>query len=214
MVRERRKDGYYPTDPKASAALAWWLRQRAGEALRTGVWVDPAAGDGLLLSGLGVPVAQRRAIELHDKHALELKRRVPSAKIGNGLTLSWADARHVAMNPDFNNETMTAFVARALKHQEATRGLVCCLALATWWHSDAMRLKKAAGVSKPTHILVPAERVSCDGTGRGDMRAIDWLVWHPAYLGQPTVVEWLPPATPSADVLADHKRLALAGAAP
>ena len=207
MTRERRPDGFYPTDPFASESLRAWLVRTFPQALKQ-TWIDPAAGYGGLLDGLRIPIAHRSAIELHNRHLPELRRRAPDAKIGNGLTLRWG-AKHVAMNPDFDNETMTAFVARALEHQAFTGGLVCCLALATWWHSDALRTsgKKARGLRRPSHILVPAQRVSCDGTGRGDMRAINWLIWHAMHEG-PSIVEWLPPAEPDAALLADHKRLA------
>lgn len=203
----KRGDTWYPTDPHAVEALRVWLSKNAYTALKTGVWLDPSAGYGGLLQGLKIPTENRRAIELHKRHAPELKRRVPAYRIGNGLLLTWVGAQHVAMNPPFDNDAMTAFVARALEHQRVTRGLVCCLALATWWHSDALRSKGKA-LRKPSHILVPSQRVSCDGTGRGDMRAIDWLIWHPAYADSSTVVEWLPPAAPDAALLADHKRLA------
>lgn len=206
MTRERRLSGWYPTDPYAAEALRVWLARYAFQALKTGVWRDPCAGYGGLLQGLKIPIENRRAIELHKRHEPELKRRVPHYRIGDGLSLPWAPGEHIAMNPDFDNDVMGAFVSRALEHQERTKGLVCCLALATWWHSDVFRSKGKA-LRKPTHILVPSQRVSCDGTGRGDMRAIDWLIWHPA-LGGSTVVEWLPPAAPDALLLSDHRRLA------
>lgn len=205
MVRERRKDGFYPTDPYATEALRAWLQANFPRVLRES-WEDPCAGYGGLLQGLKVPVELRHGIELHARHEPELKRRVPNYRIGNGLVLLWR-GKHIAQNPDFDNETMTAFVRLALKHQERARGLVCVLALATWWHSDAMRAK-GDGIQKPSHILIPAQRVSCDGTGRGDMRAIDWLIWHPAYSGQSTSVVWLPPATPDPELITDHRRLA------
>lgn len=201
----KRADNFYPSCPFAVEGLRAWLAKNAFQALKTGTWIDSCAGYGGLLQGLKIPVENRRAIELHKRHEPELKRRVPATRIGNGLSLTWVGAKHTAMNPPFENDLMTAFVGRALKHQETTKGLVCCLALATWWHSDALR-NKGVGLRKPTHVLVPAQRVSCDGTGRGDMRAIDWLVWLPAYTG--TTVVWLPPASPEAELIADHRRLA------
>jgi len=80
------------------------------------------------------------------------------------------------------------------------------LALATWWHSDAVRAR-GAGLRPPSYVLVPDRRVSCDGTGRGDMRAIDWLVWLSGTAG--TEVVWLPPARAPEDIVAEHRRLAL-----
>lgn len=201
----KREDGYYPTDPYATEALRVWLARMMPTVLRDS-WVDPAAGYGGLLEGLGVEHSRRHAIELHHRHRAELVRRVPASHvvIGDGLVKPW-NAAHAAMNPDFDNETMTAFVERALKRQDDRGGLVVCLALATWWHSDALRARGSA-LRRPSYVLVPDQRVSCDGTGRGDMRAIDWLVWQPGVTR--TEVVWLPPAAPSPALLAEHRRLA------
>lgn len=207
----KRADGYYPTDPYATEAARAWLARHMPAVLRE-PWLDPAAGYGALLEGLGIPPERRFAIELARRHRAELARRVPASNlvIGDGLALTWR-AQNVAMNPDFDNDVMTAFVARALAHQErCAGGVVLCLALATWWHSDALRAK-GSGLRRPRYVLVPAQRVSCDGTGRGDMRAIDWLVWT-AQAG-PTEVVWLPPASPRPELIAEHRRLSLLGAA-
>lgn len=209
MTRPRRPDGFFPTDPYAAAAARAWL-EREHPTVLGDTWVDPCAGYGGLVEGLGVPIASRYAIELEGRHRPELERRVPSSQvvIGDGLTNAW-NARHVAMNPDFANGTMTAFVRRALTHQDRTGGLVLVLALATWWHSDALRTR-GDGLRRPSRVLVPDRRVSCDGTGRGDMRAIDWLVWEPGQTR--TEVVWLPPATPDPALVSEHRRLALLGA--
>lgn len=205
----KRIDGYYPTDPYATEALRVWLSRMMPTVLRDS-WIDPAAGYGGLLEGLQIPMAQRYAIELEARHRGELARRVPSTHmvIGDGLAKPW-NATHAAMNPDFDNEVMTSFVTRALGRQDAKGGLVVCLALATWWHSDALRARGRA-LRRPSYVLVPDQRVSCDGTGRGDMRAIDWLVWQPGKTR--TEVVWLPPAAPNPVLLAEHRRLASQGA--
>lgn len=205
----KRADGYYPTDPYATEALRAWLSRMMPAVLRD-TWVDPAAGYGALLEGLHIAPGKRHAIELEPRHKAELARRVPAANmvIGDGLVKAW-NAAHVCMNPDFANETMTAFVRRALARQDERGGLVVCLALATWWHSDAVRSRGKA-LRRPNYILVPDQRVSCDGTGRGDMRAIDWLIWTP-HAGRTEVV-WLPPAAPAPALLAEHTRLASMGA--
>lgn len=205
----KRVDGFYPTDPYAVEALRAWLERMVPRVLRD-TWIDPCAGYGGLLEGLLVPVANRRAIEANAAHRGELVRRVRAEylRIGNGLTSSWNGA-HVAMNPPFDNDVMTAFVARGLQRQERMGGLVCVLGLATWWHSEALKAR-GAGLPKPDYVLVPDQRVSCDGTGRGDMRAIDWMVWMPTRLGRTEVV-WLPPAAPDAGLLAEHRRLASMG---
>lgn len=212
MTRERRADGYYPTDPFATEAVRVWLRAMMPRVL-TETWVDPCAGYGGLLEGLGIQPAQRHAIELEPRHRAELLRRVPvgHAVIGDGLVKPW-HAKHVAMNPDFDNGVMTSFVSRALERQDDRGGLVVCLALATWWHSDAVRARGAA-LRRPSYILVPDQRVSCDGTGRGDMRAIDWLVWMPGPVPARTEVVWLPPAAPAPALIAEHRRLASLGGA-
>lgn len=209
MTRERRPDGYYPTDPYVTEAARAWLERTMPTTLGD-TWIDPAAGDGLLLEGLGVPLARRYAIELEGRHRDELTRRVPAPHvvIGDGLTTPW-NAKHCAMNPDFDNGIMTAFVKRSLDRQDRMGGLVLCLALATWWHSDALRAR-GSGLRRPSYVLVPDRRVSCDGTGRGDMRAIDWLVWQPGQTR--TEVVWLPPATPSPALVSEHRRLAILGA--
>lgn len=206
MTRARRADGYYPTDPYASAALKAWLKAFMPSTLG-GSWLDPAAGDGLLLDGLAIPKPQRHAIEVNPRHRAELERRVPRPHvvIGDGLVKPW-NAQHVAMNPDFDNGIMTAFVARALTRQAERGGLVVALALATFWHSDAFRARGGA-LRRPSYVLVPDQRVSCDGTGRGDMRAIDWLVWVPNDTRNTEVV-WLPPAAPDPLLLVEHRRLA------
>lgn len=211
MARARREDGYYPTDPHASAALHAWLAVSMPRVLRD-TWIDPAAGDGLLLDGLMIPRPLRHAIELHAYHRDELVRRVPASQvvIGDALATPW-NAVHVVMNPDFDHATMTRFVSRALQRQAVRGGLVVCLALATWWHSDALRARGGV-LRRPSYVLVPDRRVSCDGTGRGDMRAIDWIVWTPPQSRSRTEVVWLPPAAPDAALLAEHKRLASLGA--
>lgn len=208
----KRADGFYPTDPYATEGLRCFLARRYPITLR-GTWVDPCAGYGALLEGLQIALDKRRAIELHKRHRPELGRRVlpDSLRIGDGLALPW-HGQHVVMNPDFDNDVMASFVARALDRQEQQGGLVCCLALATFWHSDAFRPKGLA-LPKPHHILVPAQRVSCDGTGRGDMRAIDWLVWSAGAPFTSTETVWLPPSAPSAALIAEHRRLSLLGAA-
>lgn len=201
----------YPTDPHASVALASWFARNVPRVLREPT-LDPCAGPGLLLEGLGLPPALRRAIEVERHHERELRRRLPvpaSVRITDALTVEWGSAVHVVMNPPFGNELMTEFVRRGLRHVERTGGVLAVLALATWWHSDAFRAGKArSALRRPSHVLVPSQRVSCDGTGRGDMRAIDWLVWT-GDTGE-TRVEWLPPSTPSAGLLAEHRRLASA----
>lgn len=211
MTRARRVDGYYPTDPHATEALRMWLSRMMPTTLRD-TWIDPAAGYGALLEGLQIPTGKRHAIELEPRHRTELARRVPSTQllIGDGLQKPW-NAQHVAMNPDFDNGIMLSFVARALTRQAERGGLVVALALATFWHSDAFRARGGA-LRRPSYVLVPDQRVSCDGTGRGDMRAIDWLVWTPPQSSSRTEVVWLPPAAPDAALLAEHKRLASLGA--
>ncbi len=199
----KRLDGYYPTDPYATDALRAFLARRYPSSLRES-WIDPCAGYGGLLEALLIPPHLREAIEQEPRHRQELLRRVPTGRIGDGLTLPWP-AVNVGMNPPFDNDLMVAFVRRALVHQERTGGLICCLALATFWHSDAMRTR-GAGLRRPSLVLVPDQRVSCDGTGRGDMRAIDWLVWVPGVTS--TTVHWLPPAAPDAQLIAAHRRLA------
>lgn len=201
----KRGDFFYPTDVYASAAARAWLERTMPRVL-VDTWIDPAAGYGGLLEGLGIPASKRHAIEVNAEHAPELARRIPKGqwKIGNGLSLPW-NAAHVGMNPPFDNELMVAFTKRALERQDKMGGLVVCLALATWWHSDALRARGSA-LRRPSYVLVPDQRVSCDGTGRGDMRAIDWLVWQPGQTR--TEVVWLPPATPDAGLVAEHRRLA------
>lgn len=193
-------------------ALRRWLRNAMPGVLGETI-LDPAAGYGGIFDGLGTPLPNRRAIELHARHRAELRRRVmpQHLRIGDGLVLPW-EGRHVVMNPPFDNELMTAFVARALERQDDRGGLVVCLALATWWHSDAVRARGAA-LRRPSYILVPDQRVSCDGTGRGDMRAIDWLVWMPGPVPARTEVVWLPPAAPAPALIAEHRRLASLGGA-
>lgn len=205
----KRADGYYPTDPYATEALRAWLARMMPRVL-TETWLDPAAGYGGLLEGLLIPVARRHAIEVNSEHRRELERRIrpENVRIADGLARPW-NAAHVAMNPPFDNEVMSKFVARALERQDRHGGLVCCLALATWWHSDALR-KRGGGLRRPSYVLVPDQRVSCDGTGRGDMRAIDWLVWMPNASARTEIV-WLPPAQPDAALLAEHRRLAALG---
>lgn len=205
----KRADCYYPTDPYATEALRAWLERMMPRVLRD-TWQDPCAGYGGLLEGLGIPVPNRRAIEANPEHRAELLRRVrpEHLKIGDGLTSMWNGA-HVGMNPPFDNDVMTAFVGRALERQDRMGGLVCVLGLATWWHSDAVRAR-GKQLAKPHYILVPDKRVSCDGTGRGDMRAIDWMIWMPTSPGRTEVV-WLPPAVPDAGLLAEHRRLASMG---
>jgi hypothetical protein len=203
----KRADGYYPTDPYATESLRAFLERMMPRVL-TDSWIDPCAGYGALLEGLRITSSLRQAIEVNKTHGRELARRVRSHRIGDGLVLPWS-ATHVVMNPPFDNEVMTSFVRRALERQDRMSGLVCCLALATWWHSDALR-SRGAGLRRPTYILVPDQRVSCDGTGRGDMRAINWLIWMPQ--GGRTEVVWLPPAAPDEALIREHRRLASQGA--
>lgn len=205
----KRPDGFYPTCVYAASAARSWLERTMPRVL-VDTWIDPAAGYGGLLEGLGIPTSKRHAIELNAEHAPELARRIPKGqwKTGNGLVLPW-NAAHVAMNPPFDNELMVAFTKRALERQDKMGGLVIALGLATFWHSDAFRSRGGA-LRRPSYVLVPDQRVSCDGTGRGDMRAIDWLVWQPGQTR--TEVVWLPPASPDAALIAEHRRLALAGA--
>lgn len=207
----KRSDGFYPTDPYATEALRAWLSRMMPRVL-TETWIDPCGGYGGLLEGLQIAVAKRHAIEVNSEHEHELKRRVrpENMRIGDGLGRAW-NAAHVCMNPPFDNEVMSAFVGRALSRQERQGGLVVVLALATFWHSDAFRARGGA-LRRPSYVLVPDQRVSCDGTGRGDMRAIDWLVWTPPQSSSRTEVVWLPPAAPDAALLAEHKRLASLGA--
>lgn len=200
----KRSDGFYPTDPYATEGLRVWLAKHFPWALRES-WQDPAAGYGGLLEALRLPLVQRHAIELEPRHKSELLARVPTARIADGLAARWTGV-HVAMNPPFDNDIMVAFLERALAHQRQEGGLIACLALATFWHSDAFR-GRGAGLRKPDHILVPDQRVSCDGSGRGDMRAIDWLVWATTPTGT-TQTHWLPPAAPDARLIAAHRRLA------
>ena len=210
MTRERREHDYYPTDPYATESLRVWLQANMPHVLKKS-WEDPCAGYGGLLEGLRIPIENRYAIEIQPRLSSELRRRVvpQNVRIGDGLAMAWT-ADHVVMNPPFTNDKMTAFVSRAVARQERRLGgLVIALALATWWHSDALR-SRGDGIRRPQYILVPDKRVSCDGTGRGDMRAIDWLVWLPQ--GGRTEVVWLGPAAPSKALLEEHKRLASVGA--
>ncbi len=203
----KRIDGYYPTDPFAACALRAWLERTMARVLAD-TWIDPCAGYGGLLEAMGIAPSKRVAIEANAAHKRELARRVGNAKIGDGLQLAW-NAAHVVMNPPFDHDVMSAFITRALQRQDRMGGVVICLALATWWHSDALRARGAA-LRRPAYILVPDQRVSCDGTGRGDMRAIDWLVWLP--VAERTQVVWLPPSSPDTALLAEHRRLASQGA--
>lgn len=207
--------GYYPTDPFGVEALRIWLKRHLKDVLRAPL-LDPCAGYGALLAGL-VAQHRRHAIEIQPRLRAELARRVDGdrLRIGSGLDhRSWPTADgeppNVVENPPFDNPTMTAFVEQALLHR-ANWGegvAVIALSLSTWWHSEAAQ-SVFRRLGQPNDVLGLGFRITCDGSGVGDMRSHDWLVWRPSHLitepGTRLVV--LPKPTVSAELVAEHKRL-------
>lgn len=200
----------YPTDPHASASVAAYLDVAFPGCLDE-TWLDACGGPGLLLEGLGIKVENRRYIEIDPRHREDLRSRSASngaCRIGDGLLLEWGNSINVALNPPFDNDTMIDFIRRAVDHVRRTRGVAIILTLATFWHSSALRgTSKRSALLKPDQILVPPRRVSCDGSGRGDMRPIDWILYDGASLSGDTRVVWLPPAKPAPGLLSAHRRI-------
>lgn len=219
----KREMGFYPTSPFAVEALRVWLQRHCRNVLRE-PWLDPCAGYGALLAGL-VPQHLRYAIELQPRLKAELARRVDLDKltIGSGLSpLTWPRAKtpdrippNVVENPPFDNVTMTAFVAAALEHRHnwADGVMVCVLALSTWWHSEAARAVFAR-YGMPHDVLALGFRITCDGSGVGDMRSHDWIVWHASHsllVTPQTRLTLLTKPEVSAGLIAEHRRLSAIG---
>lgn len=222
-AKSHRPHGFFPTDPHAVEALRLWLRRTCPAVLRE-PWLDPCGGYGALLAGL-VPQHLRYAIELQPRLRDELARRVDADKltIGSGLSpLTWPRSRtadrippHVVENPPFDSPTMTAFVAAALEHRRnwAEGVTVCVLALSTWWHSEAA-CAVFARYEMPHDLLALGFRITCDGSGVGDMRSHDWLVWHPSHsslVTSSTRMTLLTKPEVSGAVIAEHRRLSAIG---
>jgi predicted RNA methylase len=199
----KRKSGFYPTDPTATEALRRWLAKHYPRSLHER-WLDPCAGYGGLLEVLVRNESQRYAIEIDPSLEPELRKRVPASnvEIGDGLARAWPSTCHVVMNPPFASRTMTAFVERAIERQLVAGHLVVVLALSSFWHSQAMQV-----FIEPTHMLAHTWRLSCDGTGQGDARTHDWLVWDPDVDLEQTRVHYLAKPDVAESLVASHRRL-------
>lgn len=214
----KRTDGYYPTDPHAAVALRRFLTAYY-PGLVDGSWgpvLDACAGFGGLLRHLTAK-PHRRAIEANPHLGDELRKRVEPEHvvIGDGLDLSlWdSDATLVALNPPHDTNTQTAFAVSALSYRAewSDEVGVAVLALTSWTRSQTAH-KALSRFVAPDYCLAPTFRLSCDGSGRGDSRTHDWLVWLPKSMrrrpaGQTLFVP-LPKPALSRDILVEHERLA------
>lgn len=174
----KRTGGFYPTDPRAVEALRRFFVAKWGSP-RGRVWLDPAAGYGGLLQKF-VPFELRAAIEIEPKFEPLLKERVPLVTIGNGLdTKLWPRGVNFIANPPYDHELATQFVDSMLDAPGNPLGghWVIVLVLTTWARSKSAE-RLFARHTPPTWVLGHAFRLSCDGTGKGDPRTHDWLIWH------------------------------------
>lgn len=204
----KRSTAYYPTDPFAVELLRGWLSKANPSALRE-PWQDRCAGYGALLSGL-VPFELRHAVEVQPGLRRELERRVPKSqlRIGNGLARPATEPHHIGENPPFDHDVMAAFVRTALEHRRRfkDRPLVCMFALSTFWHSEGLRdLRRIFG--RPDWTLGLGFRATCDGSGVGDMRSHDWLVWDGSHSDAWSRCIVLPKPAVQASAIAEHRRL-------
>lgn len=186
----KRADGFYPTDVRAVEAFRKWFLARYPFLEPT--WFDPAAGYGGLLAGLA-PRAQRMAIELEARFLPLLESRATVVHIGDGTDETlWPASVSVAANPPYEHKLCSRFAEAALRYHRSVAGgdLVVLLVLSTWVRSkSAVRLFKTYG--PPSYVLGHEFRLTFDGTGRGDSRTHDWLVWDQAFQGY-TRFELLP----------------------
>lgn len=184
----KRSGSYYPTDPRAVEAL-WLFFTKMCWHRPDRVWLDPAAGYGGLLEKFALP-HRRAAIEIEPRFEPLLRERVPCVTIGNGLDTSfWPPVADLIANPPYDHKICTQFADVMLQSATGVPRFVVLLVLTTWARSKSAE-KLFRRYRPPDWVLGHAFRLSCDGTGRGDSRTHDWLVWQPRYSEVPDTTRY------------------------
>lgn len=147
--------------------------------------LDPAAGDGALLAGLGTVWAKRRGIELRDDAAEACRARGFRCDVGDATARSWASPDAVVMNPPYRDAL--EFVQLAYARTRPGRTVAVLLRL-------AFLEGQARGVWLRDHapdVYVLSRRPSFTGKGT-DSTAYAWMVWRAGVERSSGLVEVLP----------------------
>lgn len=174
---ERDPLDFYPTPFDVLAALAAWIHMRPGCPGPSANMLDPAAGEGAIVSamrGLGWGEAHWSAIEIHPRRFELVSALAEHPVRGDALTVDWHQA-HVVMNPPFG--LLDAFWAKAVRHRDAHGVWVACLTPVAWWCAE-----KRANYTEPDHILAlkwrPSFRAKCGPAHKGS-QDFCWSVLAP-----------------------------------
>lgn len=121
----RRELDYYPTPPDAVLALGRWIDGHMTIRDRRARWIDPAAGEGVIIEGLRYEHAVTgpwHAIDVDGRHqeSLEQLEQV-RVQIADAIDSVWPWPRaHVCANPPYGS-ALEAFVSRIDEHTRVRR---------------------------------------------------------------------------------------------
>ena len=135
------------------------------------VVLDPAAGDGALLAGLGDVRAQRVGFEIRPEACDACRGRGFSCGVADALTIPWAPVSAVVMNPPYT--LARAFVEHALR--ETRRGGTVAALLRLAFLEGQARGAWLRGNAPDVYVL--SKRPSFTGRGT-DSTAYAWFVWR------------------------------------
>lgn len=160
-----------------------WLADNDGHRLRE--WLDPAAGDGAIISAMrGHPAFAKStwaAIEIDARHCTALREVSTTVTIDDALSVSWPYAG-VVMNPPFVK--LDEFWSRAVAHRDFYGVPVAALMPVAWWNAE-----KRADYVAPDVIIALSWRPTFHGrTGLAHKGSQDflWSVLAPVPLSTTT----------------------------
>ncbi len=175
----RRPLDYYPTPANVTAVLRDWLRDQRGAPLATDRFLDPAAGDGMIVDAMRDVWGESfwHAIEINSAHCDALDGLCEDVTIADATSTAWPCA-HVVANPPF--ALLDRFWCMASEHRAKHCVWVAMLTPVAWWNAESRRAHV-----RPDHILSLGWRPSFhrkDGPAHKGSQDFCWAVMSPVAL--------------------------------
>lgn len=182
---------FYPTPPEVTAVLRDWLAAQPNAPEPTASFLDPAAGEGHIVSSMRVkwPASFWHAIEIDPTRAGFAQAVAENVVVGDALREPWPDA-HAVMNPPFRR--LDDFWLESLAHRALRRKWAAVFTPVAWWNAE-----KRAHYPRPDFIIAlgwrPVFRRQ-DGPAHKGSQDFAWSVLAPE--PQPQTI-WMRKEKPS-----------------
>lgn len=180
--KKRRARDLYPTCPDAVEALLWFIHSNfgLGSYLPGDGWLEPAAGDGILLHTMERQVGGYwTAIEPDVANLPMLEDTDAEIIRADAIERSWPDDVHVVTNPPYS--LAEAFAMKMAEHAARNATWHALLLRAGFWL--AARRKRVLEVCAPDYLVGLSWRPSFTGDGGNDWMGAEWAVWTPEDTG-------------------------------